>query len=1197
MGGPGSGPIKTSLLIEAQAKGFTAVSEAVNKLGAELQTSFNKVPQVMSRMNSEMEKVRTSVDTLSSSVSKLSTSMKSVGSAATSSTNPLKNMSYSIKSLYEGMEYLIQIQMRWYSTRLVLDTIAAGFAAATTGAFKYIAALDQAAAEMIRFSATSGKISPEARMGTRSAVAAMRVAAIEKPVVMKDLSEIGQAFVGAGIAEQTVADMLPMLANLKTAFGEIDMKQFAVAVTAAFNNFKDQLQMAGTEAEKFKTIVETLLRGQAVGIIRPEEFTKVIQYMGVVSKLSDFTLQQMIAIAVAVTDTGQKASSAGRLTASFMTALQQPKARQELKKLNIEMDATKTLASQFDSIVSQLLSKTKAGGGAVPVGIMSFFGGMMGKEQGRAFVAFLTQYEKYIKLTEGLKTVGGSLDLAASEMTLTSGAQWKIFLNILDALSAAVSGLSEGSLRNLTSVLVDMSSGMLFALDSTHAFDEKIQGLGRAGTFTYNAFALLKDVVSTLTTAITSFGTAILFPISGLTNVVGWTLQWKDAMALLAGAITAYLVKLALPALIVLMARIAAVFSSAHGLVMIMTKGVGQLAPSVMQLNVAFGVLAVGVTAIILLFRALNAEYDALDKRDREFSARMASAKDKFNAVKEFNKALQAEEQIKKPDLSKYTATSATQQIVLDQMFKKDMDAYNERKRLAAYETAVARKNVQDIYDAEKEKKDAGLPIIPKEDTHLLSDVSAIKKTYNSAIEAIKSGEKEQLAELEVHHYKGLISASEYEAKRLQIIRDAGDMEIFFLTDKREKIEKEFERRIGGVSGKGADERTRNLKATMVSELEAIDNAIKVSRDKTYTQELATEKKVYEEKTKIAIEGFKQREKLAQIFINTQSDLRKSEIARDREITEFLYKEREISAITYYNRMSQLLQKELENETNTLIDHAKKVEERKRAELVKVGVKSPRGMAIMGELVVDKEQLEADLTKAVEGTKTKGLGLELKKALDFSALFGTKGIGAVWDKTLKDMFEEFTDWGKQLNGLFSETCKALSDTFKEAFIDLAEGNLKGLWDYFNSFAKAVRNAMFQILAQQLAAATLLGSGAAASGIWGLLKGAFSTPTLTAHEGGKIPSFHIGGLVGDERMVKVLTDERVLSREQSSMFEKMAAGGNAPSIEFNLYNQSGQPLTAKVSQPKMTGFNKMVVDAFIQDYQAFGPSYHLMRGGR
>jgi TP901 family phage tail tape measure protein len=302
------------------------------------------------------------IKNIQSKLDSLDNSSKKAATGTTQFTNSVTKTIPVLGQYLAQLEKILKAQTVWYGSKAILFAAVELPMSAITSVTQYGLELDKARAEMLRWGATGGQVTKQMEADADSLMLTMRRTLLQYPLELKDLSKSVQAFIGAGVPVTTVEQMIPMIAKMKTAFKEIDFEQFAVAVTGAFNTFRDQIKLGRDDAEKFQIVMEQLLRAQAVGVIRPEQFTKVLQYLGQVSDLAGFSTEQMFAMATAITNTGNQAANASRLMAGLMQAMSGPKFRKALEgDLGLKLDRNVSLAKQFDSIMTTIIDKMGKG--------------------------------------------------------------------------------------------------------------------------------------------------------------------------------------------------------------------------------------------------------------------------------------------------------------------------------------------------------------------------------------------------------------------------------------------------------------------------------------------------------------------------------------------------------------------------------------------------------------------------------------------------------------------------------------------------------------------------------------------------------------------------------------------------------------------------------------------------------------------
>ena len=210
---------RTDFIIKATGEGFEKLSASLAQIGEAMDKSLKKVASTSSSTKNSLDKLRESINQLSLATEKLATSTQRSNQTTEQGSGMFRNMQWTVKSFIGDMEKLIQIQMRWYGTRLVLDTIEGGFRDAGVAIVKYNNDLEMATATMARHLALGGATVPEARAQAGGVTTAMRRALTEQPVTLKDLATTTESMIGAGVSADTVANYKVVGAVQKTGLG------------------------------------------------------------------------------------------------------------------------------------------------------------------------------------------------------------------------------------------------------------------------------------------------------------------------------------------------------------------------------------------------------------------------------------------------------------------------------------------------------------------------------------------------------------------------------------------------------------------------------------------------------------------------------------------------------------------------------------------------------------------------------------------------------------------------------------------------------------------------------------------------------------------------------------------------------------------------------------------------------------------
>lgn len=455
------------------------------------------------------ETVGRAVNQINEQMDKLNGSISKTTEATQKQRSGFLSLGWSIKEVIGDMEKLIAVQMRWYGAKAVLFAAVEAPIAGMKHIIQYTNELEMARAEMLRWGATSGKVTDDMTRQVDLVMLAIRRALTEYPVALKDLSSAVQAFAGAGVPYQTLMGMVEGIAKLKVSFKEINFEQMAVAATGAYNTFGKSMKGVGSEAEKMLLIFEKLLRAQAVGIARPEQFPKVLQFLGQVTHLFGGNIDQMLAMAVAISNMGANISSVSRLARSFLLSMQSDKFLQFAKQLNIPIDKNQNIFAQLNTIIPAL-NKALGEGSPIAIGWMNAFSKTMGKNEIANFMAFTQQYTRYIELTKEIAESKGGLTAAFEVMAKPPSQQWVVFINLLNAVGKAINERIGPDIQKFTGTLVDIGRGLLVAMDPSGIFLDKLDKLGNAGKLAYNVMTQVinafKNIWVALGPVVTIFG-------------------------------------------------------------------------------------------------------------------------------------------------------------------------------------------------------------------------------------------------------------------------------------------------------------------------------------------------------------------------------------------------------------------------------------------------------------------------------------------------------------------------------------------------------------------------------------------------------------------------------------------------------------------------------------------------------------------
>lgn len=441
------------------------------------------------------------------------------------SMNPIKRLGDGLKGLVVTMRDLAEWQAVWYASKYVvgLPTMILG------QGLDYAKSIEEWKAKMLRWGATSGQVTDKMKADVEGLSQTIRAALIEVPGDFEKTSDAVQSLLGAGLKSDTVKELARDMAILKASFPEIQMEQFGIAAVGAFNVFKDQIKGASTESGKFRIILEQLLRAQAESIIRPEQFTKVMQYMSAIGKIAGYSTEQIFALSTTLADTGITAANASRLLGSFIVQMSRGVSVGNLRDLGIVMDSNKTSAENLSNVMNALRSKIKFGDEGAPQKILTYFQKFMPKEEIKILLTLIDKWDEYEKRAKRLKdskgTLGPDSSLLKSLQSSLPG-QMQLLKNTLNEVGA-LGDSTVGIFKKLVISALDGARGALMAVNpvmAKTAFD--MDSLGSSGRVVYSVVTSIKSVLEPLIKVIAAVAKPILSIVEALT-------QFKTAMTLI----------------------------------------------------------------------------------------------------------------------------------------------------------------------------------------------------------------------------------------------------------------------------------------------------------------------------------------------------------------------------------------------------------------------------------------------------------------------------------------------------------------------------------------------------------------------------------------------------------------------------------------------------------------------------------------
>lgn len=1170
------------ILIKATTQGFDKViNELKNLQNAFSSIGNSKIVQTVGNMNQQINVLSQNVASLTGQINKLSQAQATQNQGTSNSIGLFKNMSWSIQSIVTDMEKLMAIQVRWYGTRAILTLLVDIPTQAAKAMGTYAIAIDDARAAMERHLAITGKAG--ARGVAAGLVEEARKTSIFLPISAENLAKTQEAFIGANVNPATVKAMTADLGKLKSAFAEVDMNQFALAAVGAFNIFRDQLTKGKTEAEGFRTLLEQIMATASAGVIRPENFTKVIQYMGEIGNVTGFTTQQIFAYATALTNTSVPAANASRLLGGVMLSLTRASSVDAInqlgKQVGFTIDKAKNLGAQFEDIIA-LLAKLKEGG--MDIEKIQWLQKLVPADRMKVLLGLMDRM-KDIKSTKDVldKTAGKALDLAADTKIATISGQWEMFKSTISEIGTVL-GEVGSKMQTVMIFVVDIARGFLLGADSSGRFADKLNKLGTAGRVVYEVTKFLNDHFGLILGALAALLVSLPLVTGAFTSVGMSVLLASQHVArflliLISGRWGLFAVQ---------MADLGISFASLGSSIMKFVTG-----PA--------GIVLISIAAIYEMFKLLNYEMDKIEERDKSFNKGVLQLKN----VAEVDAAIAK----KRSEIAAKVVPPEKREEFASMTLEEQLASVSQSSTAASstlnFEMAqLLARRAELLRPVPVAKKEKGLKLPPEEDktlkSSLQSQLSSIAKAARDEL-AIAQGNASEFIRITHDKFRlGEISAEDYYDGVKRMAEGTLEDQKRTLTEWGDKANALYGQLYAIAK---SDAQRKAINEAWIATFKDIEKLWESAHKTRVTEISKAGREEVEALFKIQT-AISDAQRQQQEQRNAASEaLEKGAIDRARAMLEHSLSAGLISYNSYYKQLEVYAKNDADTRL-ALVDENLKAERRKVQEQIAFLISDDKKSAqtkglefikLNEQLKTLDEKAATDRIKIEEATTTKVKEIRIKASESMSALYTKEGASAVIQYKVRQFEASATDWGKQLEGAMDNVFSGWSSSFEELFTDSVKGQLKSLGDYITGFLTSVQNAIFKILSQQVAVSIM---GLASSGFQALTA---HSGGLIMHSGGLVPEFHGGGLNSDERIGILQTRERVLSRDQNEMFEnmysKLMANDEGRPVEVNLVNQSGTKLSSGGATVRFEP-NKWVLSVILKDYQEDGPIRRLYGRG-
>lgn len=1070
-----------------------------------------------------------------------------------------------------GVKNLLEVQLRWYAAKPITMLVIETPQRVIKSVIDYTVAVDEANAALLRWGASSGKVTPQMKVDISNLVDNMRNQILDIPISLEKLTKAVQGFIGAGVEPMVVKGFTKEIAALAGTYPEMDFEKFATAITGFKNLYHGAIQGAKTDTEEYKVIMDQMNAAQAQGVIRPEAFTTVLQNLGTAAQSAGFTTSQMLALTLTVTDLGPKAGNATRALRGVIEQMgkwsENDVLRGKLAQLGIEIDRNKTIAEQFVPIAIKL--RDVLGGNApLSAGASGILSQLIPVERAGALKDILKDIEKYQAATERIASSQGGV-LAGIEPKISSiKGQYELLGNTLDRLFTDLS-LGANTIKDVVAGLLDMARGALYAVNPTLATAEHMDRLGTAGKTAY-------EVMGNLSTIFNEVKIVLGPVVSGLGSLIASVLSSTLAINILADVLIVKLaaggINMAITGLIKLEAVIRSLYiAQSAGLwaESLSSSFSGLISPANLAL-IAIAALVAEVAHYYGEVKRVQAETAALQN---QVTAMNASAL----AMKEvaIQKQLEAMEKVNGV-FGEEGSNWGLGDIKKYQELLKQLDLVrNQRSANEGYQPGMAKGS---------DTGGKAPPVLAKKGGHGgMMEVSAAKEMASALLGIEESYRKTILSYANNAHKLGLMSDKEfYEAEVAEMVKSR-DAKLKVIDIEIEDIKTAYNTRRKDAKNpeqiKALDDKEEaDLKKVEQKKIEIINN--------TASQVVTKETEYVLRRHQILLQGYQTDLEITKTFSQARLDTIISAGKLQEEYTKYLYETGGTTATAYYDKIVALVNDQTDAKKRALDDEYNAGREKQDREFTTEGTTTTRKQQIIREQEKDYFAYLANIEKADRENASEIFKIRLQMKEDIKKIFEDLGASGAVGKALRDITVEYDNMGKNLY----DSTKTVFSSMENIVTDFTYRSS----DNFGNMANFAISALTMIekeLLRILIIKPLLGGISGALNGW--LSGAgYGMGSGTGGGGadfyGTIPVRASGGPVeaGQPYIVGERRPELFVPRSSGTVYPGVAQPNLNVTVNFK--NETSVPATAQVSSAQFNQTDGYIINVVLKELNGYTP---------
>lgn len=346
-----------------------------------------------------------------------------------------------MRAYTDEVRFFLSRQAAWYGAKAILFAAVDIPKQIAKMGYDFAVQLDSARAKLDRYDSMLGQTNEHTKAAVASLVEMMRVLNLKYPgTPFEDIVKSADRLRAAGAEMKDIRGSLESFVQFQTAWPDVEMDKFTKAVVGFVNTYRGTPAFAimANDAERYKAVLDKLSVAAGIGVIEPKDMNIVIQHLGQMAQVAGLTVDQMLALAVEMTNLGNKAGPAARALRGMLQTLQRSDALDLFEQLNIKIDKTIPLGGQLVSIFTQLKELTGKGEQGMSVQAMSVLNKIFSTERVSSAIALIREMEQFESLLKTIETSEMAVAKASQDMNNQLKNKWELLKKVAAEIGTLV---------------------------------------------------------------------------------------------------------------------------------------------------------------------------------------------------------------------------------------------------------------------------------------------------------------------------------------------------------------------------------------------------------------------------------------------------------------------------------------------------------------------------------------------------------------------------------------------------------------------------------------------------------------------------------------------------------------------------------------------------------------------------------------